>query len=211
MIDYLGLLYRVERMQLSDIEQVVEIDRASFSNPWTARAYDYDLRYNAQAHYIVARPQMAAAGAVTRPGLIARIKEILTGVTPPRSAPEPIVGFGGYWMQMDEAHISTIAVRSDVRRRYIGELLLAAMMDQAAEERARVVTLEVRVSNTVAQMLYNKYGFQTAGFRKAYYSNNGEDAYIMTTPEVGSAEFQRRFQELKRQLRGNLAAQARGE
>lgn len=70
---------------------------------------------------------------------------------------------------------------------------------------ARVVTLEVRVSNQLAQALYLKYGFEIVGQRRNYYSDNGEDALIMTTPPLGGAEFQRRLQELKAALLARLS------
>ncbi|MBI5649302.1 MAG: ribosomal protein S18-alanine N-acetyltransferase, partial [Chloroflexi bacterium] len=102
----------------------------------------------------------------------------------------PIVGYAGFWMMTDEAHISTIASHPDWRRRGIGELLLLAMIEAAAEQNARVLTLEVRVSNQDAQVLYRKHGFNIVGERKHYYSDNQEDALIMTTPHITTAEYQ---------------------
>ena len=101
---------------------------------------------------------------------------------------------------VDEAHISTIASNGDWRRRGVGELLLASLIDQATELGAHMVTLEVRVSNETAQALYRKYGMTVAGKRKHYYSDNGEDAFIMSTPTLTSAEYQRLMQELKTNL-----------
>jgi len=124
---------------------------------------------------------------------------------PPKAAgPAPIVGYGGFWLMAGEAHITTIAVRPELRRRGIGELLLVAMLDRATELGAEVATLEVRVSNIAAQTLYRKYGFRQVGLRRRYYSNN-EDALIMTTNRLTSAPFQRRFQGLKVALREKLA------
>jgi hypothetical protein len=67
----------------------------------------------------------------------------------------------------------------------VGELLLAVMLERAVMLRAAVATLEVRVSNLVAQNLYTKYEFDRVGHRKRYYHDNGEDAYIMTVPALG--------------------------
>jgi len=110
-------------------------------------------------------------------------------------------------MMVDEAHISTIAVAPAYRRQGLGELLLLRMVDEAQKKSAAMVTLEVRVSNIVAQTLYEKYGFETQGKRVRYYSDNGEDAYIMTTPPLASPEYRQRLASLREKLSVRLAAQ----
>ena len=92
---------------------------------------------------------------------------------------------------VDEAHVTTIGVAPEHRGKHIGEMLFLALVDIALEMRANWLTLEVRVSNTVAQNLYRKYGMQIAGTRKRYYSDNGEDAYIMWSEPLSSPAFQR--------------------
>ncbi|CAI7989174.1 Putative [ribosomal protein S18]-alanine N-acetyltransferase [Geodia barretti] len=85
---------------------------------------------------------------------------------------------------VDEAHIVSIGVRSEYRGLGLGELLLISAIEQAIETESRVVTLEVRVSNHVAQNLYKKYSFTERGVRRGYYSDNREDALIMTTEPI---------------------------
>jgi ribosomal-protein-alanine N-acetyltransferase len=85
---------------------------------------------------------------------------------------------------VDDAHIVAIAVRESYRRRGIGETLLAEAIDLAMRNFQETVTLEVRRSNTAAQALYEKYRFLKVGVRKRYYSDNHEDAIIMTTPPI---------------------------
>ena len=114
---------------------------------------------------------------------------------------EPIVGFVGVWLTPDEAHIITIAVRESHRGRGIGELLLIAAIALATLNEREVVTLEVRASNQAAQTLYEKYGFKTVGVRQRYYSDNHEDAVIMTTEPIRSASYQALFQRLKQEHR----------
>jgi len=101
---------------------------------------------------------------------------------------------------VDEAHISTIASHPDWRRNGVGELLLVAMIESAAEMGAGVVTLEVRASNQGAQSLYRKYGFEQVGLRKRYYSDNNEDALIMSTSRITGAPFVSQFERLKGHL-----------
>ena len=74
-----------------------------------------------------------------------------------------VVGYGGMWVMVDEAHITTFAVDPDFRRQGIGERLLLALLDVATTRRAREATLEVRLSNVAARRLYEKYGFRPVG------------------------------------------------
>jgi ribosomal-protein-alanine N-acetyltransferase len=209
MMDYSRLVFRVEPMSPRDIGAVMEIELEAFSSPWSARAYDYELHYNENAHYYVVRRQdgeeHAASQEVERqPSWLER----LLGLGKPKVVAEarsPIVGYGGFWLMVDEAHVSTIATHREWRGRGIGELLLVAMIDHATEIGARIVTLEVRVSNTVAQALYRKYGLSVVGERKRYYSDNGEDALVMSTPPITSAEFRRNFQKLQADLSARLS------
>jgi ribosomal-protein-alanine N-acetyltransferase len=103
----------------------------------------------------------------------------------------------GFWLLFDEVHILTIAVRQSHQRQGIGEQLLISAIDLAMQLRAEVVTLEVRPSNTGARALYEKYGFKEEGLRRHYYSDNNEDALIMTTDKFSSKSFQNQFQRLR--------------
>jgi ribosomal-protein-alanine N-acetyltransferase len=206
MIDYSALTYRAEPMHLQDLDAVMEIEYASFSAPWSAKAYDYELQHNANAHYFVIRAQGTGDQPVAPAALsfwqrcFARAR---MNATP--NGRDAVVGYAGFWMMTDEAHVSTIAAHPDWRRRGVGELLLLALIEAASELGARIVTLEVRVSNQLAQDLYRKYGFEIVGERKNYYSDNGEDAFIMTTAPIGTVEFQRRIQDLKMALLARLS------
>ena len=109
---------------------------------------------------------------------------------------ELIAGFVGLWYITDEAHIVAIGVRGEYRGLGLGEALMIAAIEQAIERQARVVTLEVRVSNHVAQNLYKKYGFTARGTRKGYYSDNREDALIMTSDELADAGYRAQLRRL---------------
>jgi ribosomal-protein-alanine N-acetyltransferase len=115
------------------------------------------------------------------------------------------LGYGGFWLMYDEAHISTLAVRAELRRQGLGELLLIGLLDEARRAGALCATLEVRVSNAAAQALYTKYGFEQAGRRKAYYTDNQEDALILTTPEFSSLTYQNLVETRQRDLLRRLA------
>jgi ribosomal-protein-alanine N-acetyltransferase len=150
----------VAPMRIADIPAVLEIERLSFSSPWPAFAFQQELTANRLAHYRVAR----LAGRV--------------------------VAFGGIWLMVDEAHITTFGVHPDHRRRGIGRRLLLRLAEAAIDLGSARMTLEVRVSNTAAQALYRSFGFQVSGRRVAYYSDDGEDALVMTTPELVGPEMQ---------------------
>lgn len=116
-----------------------------------------------------------------------------------------IVGYCGYWLILEEAHITTIAVHPAHQRRYIGEYLLLTLIEHAAKAGAKWLTLEVRVSNTGAQKLYHKYGFTALGRRKGYYQDDGEDALVMWTENIWQSDYQESLKRLKDELNGHLA------
>jgi ribosomal-protein-alanine N-acetyltransferase len=108
-----------------------------------------------------------------------------------------IVGYGGMWLMVDEAHITTFAVHPAWRRQRIGERLLLAFLDLAVERGAHEATLEVRLSNVPARRLYEKYGFRPVGLRPRYYSDDNEDALIMTTDALGAPAMHERIERLR--------------
>jgi ribosomal-protein-alanine N-acetyltransferase len=120
----------------------------------------------------------------------------------------------GIWFVVDEAHVISIGVRREERRRGVGELLLLGAFEAARRRQMDVLTLEVRKSNSGAQALYAKYGFREVGLRKKYYVDNGEDAIIMTTPSIGTPAFAERLQRLARghaERWGRASAWSRGD
>ena len=145
----------VDAMRLDDVQAVHEIERLSFRTPWPAYAFEQELRGNRLARYVVAR-----AGA-------------------------HVVGFAGIWLMVDDAHVTTFGVHPDWRRQGIGRQLLLNLAELAVTIGARRMTLEVRASNEAAQGLYHAFGFEVAGRRPRYYTDDDEDALIMTTPELG--------------------------
>ena len=96
----------------------------------------------------------------------------------------------------DDAHIISVGVRTGFRGYGIGELLLIGAIEQAQQRRMPAVTLEVRISNHIAQNLYKKYGFEAMGVRKGYYSDNREDALIMTAHSIRNQTYRDEFQRL---------------
>lgn len=175
--------YVIERMTMSDVPRVIEIERLAYPSTWPPSAYRKELQDNRWAHYIVLRDkQIIGERTVAQqlePEKPRRSRLFPLSLLPNRpavttSSPDlaSIIGFAGLWLMVDEAHITTIAMHPDFRQRGLGEFLLVSLIDTAYEIGARWVTLEVRVSNSVAQSLYRKYGFHQAGVRHRYYSDN---------------------------------------
>jgi ribosomal-protein-alanine N-acetyltransferase len=108
------------------------------------------------------------------------------------------VAYGGLWLMVDEAHITTFAVLPEWRRRGVGGRLMLALMDVSLDLAARFMTLEVRLSNRAARELYGRFGFKPVGLRPRYYSDNGEDALIMTTDPIAEPEMTARLVELRK-------------
>ena len=205
----------VRRLRAEDIEQVIEIEREAFAPLWLGTSFKRDLN-NRYARYLVAyQPDAVSAVEQTageeepessdRPadaslwGRMVRGVRGIVGKQPleEEDKPRDIAGYVGMWFQGNEAHITEIAVREKLRGNGIGELLLIGSVRVAMERGSTVLTLEARVSNFIAQRLYDKYGFQEVGIRKNYYSDNREDAVIMTTSPIHTAEYREKFQQLQ--------------
>jgi len=205
--------YVVERMTLADIPRVVEIERLAYTTPWPPSAYRKELQDNPLAHYIVLRDSSLMVPASQEPTSATSRRSFPLSLLPSRSTPtigapaSTIIGFAGLWLMVDEAHVTTIALHPRYRGRGLGELMLSSLIQIAYNISARSVTLEVRVTNHVAQNLYRKYGFQEAGVRRRYYSDNNEDALIMWTEPIHSAPFIERYEGLRASLVERLAAQ----
>ncbi len=150
----------VAEMTAEDIPAVHAIESASFPTPWPPYAFRQELETNRLARYIVVR-----AGA-------------------------RVIAYAGIWLMVDEAHVTTFAVLPAYRRRGIGGLLLAELMELSADLGAAVCTLEVRLGNTAARRLYQDFGFKPVGVRPRYYTDTGEDALIMTTDRLETPEMQ---------------------
>ena len=101
---------------------------------------------------------------------------------------EGIVGYGGLLIIEEDAHITTLAVASDMRGKRLGVRLMLALVDTALDNAARHLTLEVRVSNVQAQGLYRRFGFNPVGRRKNYYVD--EDALVMWATDIDTAEYE---------------------
>lgn len=137
------------KMTPDDVEAVYAIELATFPTPWTLDSFHYEMRENQFAYYIVAEED------------------------------SDIIGFCGSWLVVDAAQITNVAVVESARGKKIGEGLMREAMRVAREANMDMMSLEVRVSNDVAQNLYRKLGFQDGGIRKGYYTDNQEDALVM--------------------------------
>ncbi|MBL8091388.1 MAG: ribosomal protein S18-alanine N-acetyltransferase [Anaerolineales bacterium] len=150
--DLSGLFIR--KMILVDLEQVVAIDQVSFSLPWPARSFQFELTDNpASRCWVVELDNKIIAMIVS-------------------------------WLILDELHVATIATHPDFRRQGIGKTLLTHALKSAREEGVTRSFLEVRESNQVAINMYKSFGFVEDGRRKEYYKDNHEDAILMTLNDL---------------------------
>ncbi len=162
----------VRPMVLSDIEEVHTIDTLSFSLPWPAGSYRFELRDNPNSVCLVAEARFA-------------------------DRQRRVIGMVIIWLILDEAHIATIAVHPAFRGRGAGRMLLAAALQEAVLKNAIAATLEVRAHNIGAQTLYRDFGFEVVGSRPRYYQDNNEDALIMTLSGLGPETLDRLADEHK--------------
>ena len=145
---------RVEPMRAEDVDAVVAIERASFTNPWSRHAFMYELRENRVASLWVARAPDPTGGSA-------------------------VVAYLCLWLIVDEVHVTNIAVHPAHRHRGIARHLLGTLLEYCRRKGATRVTLEVRPSNHTARRLYEGFGFREVGLRKGYYFDTGEDALLM--------------------------------
>lgn len=131
------------------LEQVLQVEEACFTTPWTRADFHRELHENTMAVYRVA---------------------IVDG---------NVVGYAGMWHVVNEGHITNVAVLHDYRQQGVGDKLMQSLIDIALEREMIGITLEVRMNNQAAQNLYVKYGFRPEGIRKNYYPDTKEDAIIM--------------------------------
>ncbi|HWQ41191.1 MAG TPA: ribosomal protein S18-alanine N-acetyltransferase [Desulfosporosinus sp.] len=139
----------VRPMLISDLEVILEIERASFSTPWSLESFKAELKDNEYARY-----------------LCLELDDL-------------VIGYMGLWFILDEGHITNIAIAPNYRGQHWGEYLVRYVMEKMVGQGMERMTLEVRVSNSPALSLYKRLGFTIAGVRKGYYADTGEDAIIM--------------------------------
>ena len=198
----------VRPMEERDLAQVAEVEKDAFPTQFPPTSFRRELRNRRSIYLVLARtdgagrpdvrlPPFPEVGERTRRrgegGALRRAvdgarRAVWRSRNPSWRPGEPLVaGFVGMWRVADEAHIVAIGARTEYRGLGLGELMLMAAMGRALGTQAAMVTLEVRVSNRPARNLYEKYGFTERGVRKGYYSDNREDALIMTAELEGYA------------------------
>lgn len=201
--------FAIRPIQAEDVAQLAEIEKEAFPTSWPPTPFRRELG-NKLARYLVAwspsskgiPPAEERVSREAEASLFQRVAESvrqLFGVAPEKveeASQDFIAGYVGLWFVVDEAHIVSIAVRESLRRLGLGELLMMAAVELSMARRAQQVTLEARVSNYPAHALYEKYGFEKVGVRKRYYSDNNEDAFIMTATGILTPAYQAKFQEL---------------
>lgn len=144
----------ITTMTMDDLDKVMQVEKASFTTPWSRQAFVRELTENAFAVYVVGR------------------------------LGTKVVGYAGMWLIINEAHVTNIAVHPDYRRRHFGERLLQELIDRAKRNNCDRMTLEVRTGNLGARAMYRRFGFVEQGIRRRYYTDTGEDAIIMWKDEL---------------------------
>lgn len=141
---------RIVKMERRHIKEVARLEKECFSTPWRDEGLAYELQNPLAAFYVA------------------------------EDTKGRVAGYAGMHNIVGEGYITNIAVYASCRRRGIGRGLLETLLDYAGEHELRLVTLEVRASNTGAIGLYEQMGFEKVGFRPGYYQKPKEDALIMT-------------------------------
>jgi ribosomal-protein-alanine N-acetyltransferase len=141
----------------ADVEAIIAVEQASFTNPWTRDMYLAELENRGVSFFFVARDDR-----------------------------RQVVGFCAFWRVLDELHINNLAVLPGARRTGVASALLRRVLAEGAKLGARRATLEVRRSNEIARRLYERFGFSVAGVRRGYYSQPTEDALVLWRESLDS-------------------------
>ena len=136
---------------LDEIDGVLAVEHASFTNPWTKAMYVAEFEHRDVSRILLAR-----------------------------DAHGTTIGFCSFWRVLDELHINNLAVTPEERHAGVASSLLERVLDDAAATGARRVLLEVRRSNEAALRLYGRFGFHVTSVRRGYYSQPDEDALVLT-------------------------------
>ena len=158
------------RMRRRHLRKVLAIESQVYPRPWSASLFLSEMSQRTSRSYLVAR----RAGEV--------------------------VGYAGMMFMGVDAHITNIAVDPAFHGRKVGTRLLLTLITEALARACETISLEVRVTNTVAQTMYEKFGFSVSGVRKGYYIETNEDALIMVVDEALSTDYRLRLQEIRQQL-----------
>jgi ribosomal-protein-alanine N-acetyltransferase len=161
----------VSPMSVEDIGDVLRVEAQCFSTTWPRNAFLNELTENKLAHYFIGRAEDAT------------------------------VAYGGLWVILEDAHITTVAVDPAYQGKGYGERMLVWLLDEAINRGASWITLEVRESNQTAQNLYKKYGFAVVNSRRGYYSDNDENALVMWAGNLKGTIYRNRLASLKESLR----------
>ncbi len=158
---------KIVKMQKSDVDNVIAIEEQAYGeHHWSKESFMNELSNELARYY----------SALDNDG--------------------NLVGYAGCWQILEEVHITNIAVAPQYRRQKIGRRLLQKIIDDCYTNKAKYITLEVRVSNEAAISLYEKYGFKSLGVRKGYYQNNNEDALIMWTENIFYDKFKSNYKKI---------------
>ncbi len=144
-----------------EINAVLVVEEASFSNPWSREMYLAELENKGISFCFVAKDEHGR-----------------------------VAGFCSFWHVLDELHINNLAVLPEFRRAGIAASLLKRVLKEGAALGARRATLEVRRSNDPARLLYERFGFSIASVRRAYYTKPVEDALVLWREDLGDGDQQ---------------------
>ena len=165
----------IKPMTKSDIDNVIELEKSSYGKHHWSKESFYNELSNELAKYFCAFDK-----------------------------DNNLIAYCGCWQILEEAHITTVSVSPDFRRKHIGEALLKKIIDECYKNMVKFITLEVRVSNTPAINLYEKYSFKSLGTRKGYYQDNNEDALIMWTENIFYDKFRLVYEKNTKELENKI-------
>jgi [ribosomal protein S18]-alanine N-acetyltransferase len=178
-------LYKLQLTLLKkeQLHQVVELDQLSLGGLWCLDSYQKELESPNSVLLVLSSQNLRRDGSISG---------------------EKLLGLGCFWSILEEAHITILMVHPDFQGQGLGQLLLWGLLNYAVQKNLERATLEVRTSNGIALSLYEKFGFKTAGRRRGYYQDTGEDAFILWRNGLHYPEFKHNLSQWQQQIHQRL-------
>ena len=194
---------QIKHLAAEHLNSAVELDRLCFGGLWTLEGYGRELGSPntdllglwasqtgpGQSEIFDSEHQLIEPNSILNSKPLS--VETSSGATSNSKLTPTLIGLGCLWAILEEAHITILAVHPQYHRQGMGAALLYSLIKTACDRKMERATLEVRASNLAAISLYQTFGFKTAGRRRRYYQDNGEDALILWMSELQHPHFQK--------------------
>lgn len=184
--------FQIQPLRVTHLPGILELDKLCFGGWWNLAHYQWELDHPASYFLVMTTPSelISAPNSPNSPNSPENpLNDPLNDSLNNSPQNEVVIGIGGFWQVLEEAHINILAIHPQYQGQGLGKLLLSKLLCQAKNLGLERATLEVRASNHVALVMYQKFGFQEAGRRPNYYPDNSEEGVILWMNQIQYQDF----------------------